>query len=160
MAPDATEQKRVNDAVDTLFRYNKAPFIADFLKRQSRPQIPAGRYEKDELCDLVKKILLGVSTGKKKKYVLRLDDLINYLDLLQETGRQHVYLFRLPEERGDQLLARLQDLNDVKTLLGVEEELYDGRRLVWETKVGSPQLALVRYDPADGPTGPRRLVLK
>src|ERR1700739_2767106 len=99
MAPNVTEQKRIDDAVDMLFRYNKVPFITDFLKRQPKPQIPTGKYEKDELRDLVKKTLLGISTGKKKKYVLRLDELISYLDLLQETGRQHVYLFRLPEEQ-------------------------------------------------------------
>ena len=158
MAVTLTERRMVEEAVDALARYNKSPFITDFLKQQSKPRISPGKYEKDELCALIKQVLLGEYRGKRN-YSLKLDDLVNHLDRLQETGRQHVYLFRLPEEQAEKLLARLRDWGEVKALLGGQEELYSGGRLVWEARDG-PQLALVRRDPPDAAARPRRLVLK
>src|SRR3954470_7258301 len=90
MALDATERKAVDDAVEALARYNKFPFVTDFLKQQAVPRISPTKYEKDELRILIKQVLLGEYQGKKK-YVLKLPDLITHLDRLQETGRQHVY---------------------------------------------------------------------
>lgn len=158
MVLDAIERKRINEAVDALARYNKSPFITDFLKAQPRPRISPGKYDKDELRTLIKQILLGEYRGKKK-HVLRVDDLITYLDQLQKTGRQHVYLFRFPDAARDKLLARLRDLNEVKSLIGGEEELYNGGLFVWESK-GGPKLALVRHESADGATESGSLVLK
>ncbi len=158
MALTAIERRRVEEAVETLARYNKSPFITDFLKQQPKPRISPGKYEKAELCDLIKQVLLEEYRGRRK-YVLKLDELIAHLDRLQETGRQHIYLFRLPEEDRDKLLARLRDLNEVKALLGGEGEIYEGGRLIWEARDG-PQLALVRHDPPDSTMQPRSLLLK
>src|SRR5215213_4618599 len=160
MALTATERMRVELAVETLARYNKDPFISDFVKQQPKPRIPPDKYDKDELCALIKQVLLGEYQGKKK-YLLKLDELILHLDRLQETGRQHLYLFRLPlpEEERDQRLAPLRDLNKVRALLGGDESIYQNGRLVWEAKDG-PQLALVRHEPLHGTTQPRSLLLK
>jgi hypothetical protein len=157
MALTTTERKRVEDAVETLSRYNKSPFISNFLKDQPKPKIPVAKYDKDELCDIIKQVLLGEYRGKKK-YSLKLEDLIAYLDRLQETGRQHLYLLSLPEEERESLLIRLRTETEVKTLLNCPEGLYGNGQLVWETSDG-PQLAQVRYDPP-GDTQPRSLVLK
>jgi hypothetical protein len=158
MALTVIERRRVEEAVKTLAHYNKSPFITDFLKQQPKPRISPSKYEKAELCDLIKQVLLGEYRGRKK-YVLRLDELITHLDRLQETGRQHIYLFRLPEERRDKLLASLRDLNEVKALLGGEEDSYKGGRLIWEARDG-PQLALVRHDPASNSAQLGSLLLK
>lgn len=158
MALTAIERRRIDEAVETLAHYNKSPFITDFLKQQPKPKISPGKYEKAELCDLIKQVLLGEYRGRRK-YVLKLDELITHLDRLQETGRQHIYLFRLPEEGRDEMLARLRDLNQVKALLGGEEEIYKDGRLIWEARDG-PQLALVRHDQSGGTTPPGSLLLK
>lgn len=63
MALTAIERKRVEDAVETLAHYNKSPFISNFLKEQSKPKIPVAKYEKDELCDIIRKVLLGEYRG-------------------------------------------------------------------------------------------------
>jgi len=143
MALTAIERKRVEDAVDTLARYNKNPFINNFLKEQPKPKIPVAKYDKDELCDIVKQVLLGEYRGKKK-YKLNLEDLITYLDRLQETGRQHLYLFKLPEEDRESLLVRFRNETEVKTLLNCGDDIYGDGKLIWETSDG-PQLAQVRY---------------
>jgi len=114
MALTATERKRVEDAVETRSHYNKSPFISNFLKDQPKPKIPVAKYDKDELCDIIKQILLGEYRGKKR-YSLKLEDLISYLDRLQETGRQHLYLLRLPDEERESLLTRLRKEDEVKT---------------------------------------------
>lgn len=157
MPVDAIERKRIDEAVETLARYNKSPFVTDYLKQQPAPRISPAKYEKDELRTLIKSILLGEYRGKKK-HVLELGGLINHLDNLQETGRQHVYLFRLLDD-GLQLLARLQDPNETKLLIGGEDELYGDGLHVWETS-GGPKLAHVRHDPPEGAAKPQRLVLK
>jgi hypothetical protein len=155
MPLDAIERKRIDEAVQTLVRYNKSPFITDYLKKQPAPRISPAKYEKDELRTLVKSILLGEYRGKKK-HVLTLEGLTDHLDRLQETGRQHVYLLRFPDDAAP-LLARLRDANETRLLIGGEDELYrDGLR-VWETSAG-PKLALVRRDTAEGT--PHRLTLK
>jgi hypothetical protein len=137
------QQGRIEEAVAALARYNRDPFITDFIRAQPPPRIPAGRYPKDELCDLIRQILLGEQKGKKK-YVLHLEDLIAHLDRLQETGRQHLYWFRLPDDRRDVLLTRLRDLED----FSAQEDL-DGQ---------GPQLLRVRHDPATGAMPPRLLL--
>ena len=157
MALTATERKRVEDAVETLSRYNKSPFISNFLKDQPKPKIPVAKYDKDELCDIIKQVLLGEYRGKKK-YSLKLEDLITYLDRLQETGRQHLFLFSLPEEELESLLTRLRKETEVKTLLNCSDGLYGHGQLVWETSDG-PRLSQVRHDPPCT-TQPRSLVLK
>lgn len=157
MALTPTERKRVEGAVETLARYNKSPFITDFLKQQPKPRIP-GKYDKPELCELIKKVLLGEYDGRKK-YVLKLEDLIAHLDRLQETGRQHIFLFSLPEKGRDEVLARLRDPEEVKALLRDEKAVYGAGRVVWESK-GGPRLALARHDPPDGNEPPRSLLLK
>lgn len=157
MALTATERKRVEDAVETLSRYNKNPFISNFLKEQPKPKIPIAKYEKDELCDIIKQVLLGEYRGKKK-YNLKLEDLIVYLDGLQETGRQHLYLFSLPEEERESLLARFRNANEVRTLLNCGNELYGKGRFIWETSEG-PQLAQVCHD-GPGTTTQGSLILK
>lgn len=158
MALTATVRGRVEEAVTTLARYNKDPFITDFLRQQPKVNRVPAQLNKEDLCDLMRDVLLGEYKGKRK-YALKLDDLVAYLDRLQETGRQHLYLFHLPEEGRGELLARLRDLNEVKALLGGDEDLYEGGgRLVWEAR-DAPQLALVRHDPP-GVEPPTRLVLK
>jgi hypothetical protein len=158
MALTAIERRRVEEAVETLARYNKSPFITDFLKQQPPPRISPGKYEKPELCDLIKEVLLG-EYGGRKKYILKLDELMAHLDRLQETGRQHIYLFRLPEEGRDDLLARLRNIYEVKALVCREEEIYESGCLIWEARDG-PQLSLVRHDPSGNSTQPGSLLLK
>ena len=157
MALTATERKRVDDAVETLARYNKNPVISNFLKEQPKPKIPVAKYDKDELCDIIKQVLLGEYRGKKK-YSLKLEDLTTYLDRLQETGRQHLYLFSLPEGERETLLARLRNEDDVKDLLSYDDGLYGYGQLVWETSEG-PQLAQVRHEKL-GSTQAESLILK
>lgn len=158
MTLTTTERKRVEEAVETLARYNKSPYITDFIKQQPKPRIAPHKYDKAELCALIKQVLLGEYQGRKK-YVLKLEGLIAYLDALQETGRQHLYSFRLPEEERDKLLARLRSWEEVKALVGGEEELYSTGRMVWEAR-DRPELALVRYNRPAGATEPRSLLLK
>lgn len=157
MPLDTIERKRIDEAVQTLARYNKSPFITDYLKQQPPPRISPAKYEKDELRTLIKSILLGEYRGKKK-YVLQLDGLIEHLDRLQETGRQHVYLFRLPDD-GASLLARLRDPKETRLLIGGEDALYGDGLRVWETS-GGPKLVLVRHEVPEGATDPKRLILK
>jgi hypothetical protein len=158
MTVTTTERKRVEEAVETLARYNKSPYITDFIKQQPKPRIVPHKYDKAELCALIKQVLLGEYQGRKK-YVLKLEELIAHLDRLQETGRQHLYSFRLPEEGRDKLLARLRNFEEVKDLLGGEDELYKGGCLVWDAK-DRPKLAVVRHDRPTGDSEPRRLLLK
>jgi hypothetical protein len=155
MALTAVERKRVEDTVDTLFRYNRNPFITDFIRQQSRPRIPLAKYDRYELCGLIKNILLGEYQGRKR-FRLSLEELIAYLDQLQETGRQHLYWFRLPDEESDQLLARLRDPDQVRALAGVGDGIYPNGQLIWEARDG-PQLSRVWHHPTDPP---RHLILK
>lgn len=156
MTVEATERKRVEEAVETLSRYNKAPFITDFLKQQPAPRIPVGKYEKDELCSLIQDILLGEYHGKKK-YVLSLENLVDYLDALQETGRQHVYFFHIPEVDGD-AFSRLRSVAHVQALAASNGCVYGEGRLVWEARSG-PVLVHLRHYGGDADR-PRRLMLK
>src|SRR6266849_3737598 len=158
MALTATERRRVEDAVDSLFHYNRNPFITDFIRQQRPPRIPLARYDRYDLCELIKEILLGEYQGRKR-FILNLEDLIAYLDRLQETGRQHLYWFRLPEEESEQLLARLRDVDQVRELSGIQNGIYGDGRLIWEARDG-PQLARVWHDPPDNGMDPRCLVLK
>lgn len=146
MAADAIERKRIDEAVRTLVRYNKSPFITDYLKQQPAPRISPAKYEKDELRTLVRSILLGEYRGKKK-HVLTLEGLIDHLDRLQETGRQHVYLLRFPDD-ADRVLARLRDPDEARLVIGGEDGLYGDGLRVWETSAG-PKLVLVRRNASE-----------
>lgn len=171
MAITAIERTRVEQAVEALARYNK-PFLTDFVSRkkgkkgkpadlgeeQKKPGIPQAKYNRNELSALIGQIVLG-EYGGRKKYLLTPEDLIGHLDRLQETGRQHLYLFRLPDESRDALLARLRKREEVEKILDGERELYEKGRTVWEARKG-PRLALVRFDASPGSAEPRRLVLK
>jgi len=171
MVVTAIQRTRVELAVEALARYNK-PFITEFVSRKKRKKgerakldeedkklgIPQAKYNKNELSVLIGQIALGEYTGKKK-YALTPEVLISHLDRMQETGRQHLYLFRLPEKGLEELLTRLRKPEEVRKILGGEDELYDKGRTVWEARDG-PQLALVRFDPALGSAEPRFLVMK
>src|ERR1043165_1749854 len=92
--PTEIERVRIEEAIEALARYQRDPFLTDFIKQQPPPTIPL-KYDKDELCSIVKQILLGQADPKFQKHRVELSSLIQYLDRLQETGRQHIYLFRL-----------------------------------------------------------------
>ncbi|HEY0593377.1 MAG TPA: hypothetical protein VGF40_16510 [Thermoanaerobaculia bacterium] len=156
MALEVAERRRIDDAVDALLRYNKSPFITDFLKSQPQPRISPARYEKDELRLLIKQVLSGEYRGRKK-YQLRLDGLIDHLDRLQETGRQHLYLLHLAGGASP-LLARLRDPAEARHILGVAEMPESGVS-VWESR-GKPTLAQVRHDCRGGEGTFQRLILK
>lgn len=163
------EQTRVDQAVEALSRYNK-PFITDFVSKKKRAGsalegeqqkalgIPQAKYDKSELCSLLGKILRGEYTGPKK-YSLSLDELIRYLDKLQETGRQHLYLFKLPEDRREELLRSLRTLDNVKALFGGDSGIYDKGITIWESR-SLPRLARVRYDTPLGSSEAACLVAK
>lgn len=158
MALTAIERKRIEDAVQTLATYNKNPFISDFLRKQPKPRIPIAKYEKAELCDLIRQILLGEYRGRKN-YSLDLEDLISYLDSLQETGRQHLYLFSFPEDERESILDSFREEKHLKRLIKSDDALYGEGKLVWETSDG-PELAHIRYDGSTQGRQPRRLILK
>jgi TRADD-N domain-containing protein len=157
MSNTSDERKRVSEAVAVLARYNKVPFITEFLKRQPHPRITAAKYEKDELCSLIHDVLVGDYHGKKK-YVLDIIDLLNHLDQLQETGRQHLYLFRWAESEVEAVLSRARDRTDLLKVLGDEKDLFGGR-VVWEARSG-PALAHVRYESPTESTPHGALLLK
>src|ERR1043165_3006092 len=92
------QRRRIDEAVETLARYQRAPFLDDFIKQQPPPTIPK-KYDKDELCKIIKDILLGEAEPKFQKHRIELETLIEYLDRLQVTGRQHVFLFRLVDQQ-------------------------------------------------------------
>jgi hypothetical protein len=158
MALTATERKRVEAAVDTLFRYNRNPFITDFIRQQPKPRIPLAKYDRYDLFELIKKILLGEYHGRKR-FSLNLEELIAYLDELQETGRQHLYWFRLPEEETEQVLARLRDPDQVRTLPAVHDKFHPNGQLIWETG-DAPELSRVWHQPPEPDTEPQFLILK
>ena len=45
--------------METVARYNKEPFITDFVRQQPKPRILPNRYEKDVLCEIIEQVLLG-----------------------------------------------------------------------------------------------------
>jgi hypothetical protein len=141
MALAAIERARIEEAVETLARYNRDPFLDDFIKQQPPPTIPL-RHDKDYLCEgIIKKILLGEAEPRFRKHVVTLPALVEYLDRLQETGRQHVYLFRLADEQ----LAAVRDVNAVRKRIGGDDALYSGGIVEWEARKG-PRLVQVRHD--------------
>src|SRR5689334_20074321 len=102
MSPTDLERSRIDEAVETLARYQRSPFLEDFIKQQPPPTIPL-KYDKDELCAIIKRLLLGEADSRFQKHLIEVESLIEYLDRLQETGRQHVYLFQLSEEQRESL---------------------------------------------------------
>jgi hypothetical protein len=153
------ERKRVDDAVRTLARYNLDPFITNYLRKQPEPpkppkptkrakkgpkqeavqKIPISKYDKPEVCGIIREVLLG--EYRAKKYELQLDALVEHLDELQETGRQHVYLFRLPESK----CQTLRDPIARKELFAVDDAIYANGILEWEARKG-PLLVRVWTD--------------
>ncbi|HKS24425.1 MAG TPA: hypothetical protein VJZ76_16615 [Thermoanaerobaculia bacterium] len=92
-------------------------------------------------------------TVRDERYVLSFDALIDYLDALQETGRQHLYIFRIPDGQREVLA----DPQKVKELLKGDDAIYAGGLRIFETAKGQPELVLVKYEPAEAP---RYLILK
>lgn len=144
MALTDLDKKRIAQAVVALGHYNKDPYMSDFVRKYSKPRIPLHKFDRKELPALIKRTLLGRYRREEKRYQLKLEDLITHLDDLQETGRQHVYLFRLPETERDAALKWLRNFDQVKARLGLPSDIFEGGRLVWEAEQG-PQLALVRH---------------
>jgi hypothetical protein len=138
-----TERRRIEDAVVTLASYSFEPMV-DYVRNRSKPQIPISRFNKNQLRDAIRNVLMG-ELVRDQRYELNFDALIDYLDALQETGRQHLYLFRLPEAQRDALLAQLRDRTQLKALLKCDEEICNGGRRIYETAKG-PELALVKYE--------------
>jgi hypothetical protein len=145
-------QRRIEDAVLTLDSYDR-PTMDRYVRTHPKSQrIPVGRFLKPELRDAIQKTLRG-ETVRDEQYVLSFDALIDYLDALQETGRQHLYIFRIPEGQREVLA----DPQKVKELLQGDEAIYTGGLRIFETAKGQPELALVKYEPAEAP---RYLILK
>lgn len=159
MAAIEFDRKRVDDAVRTLARYNLDPFITNFLRKQPEPpkppkstkrskkepkqeaveRIPIRKYDKPEVCGIIREVLLG--EYRAKKYELQLGALVEHLDELQETGRQHVYLFRLPDDK----CATLRDPAARQAQFGVDDAIYGNGILEWDAKEG-PRLVRIWSD--------------
>jgi hypothetical protein len=160
MTVGIVEQSRIDETLKTFHRYIVDPFVTDFLReeakkvaaqratlevkpkgkkaqRASEPEhIPITTYKKPQLFKVMRNVLLGKRLGERR-YVLHLDALVAYVDRLQETGRQHIYLFQL-QDAG--LLARLNDAEEVRKLFGAD--VYGDGKLVWDAKKG-PELVRV-----------------
>lgn len=96
-------RKQVAEAVDALFGYHLEPFVRDFVRRHPAadadapappPRIAASLSER-----LLRQEIEAALNGEHPTVRLELGELRTYLDELQESGHQHVYLFELPEPR-------------------------------------------------------------
>lgn len=138
-------RKMVDESVETLFSYTLKPFVHDFLARQPPPRIPTYLNE-GRMRDEVTAALLGTHQNSR----IRLEDLVAYLDRLQESGRLHVFLLSVPRDQ----IRRLSEAEEVKRRLagkGVADRYSQNHFIFHAREV--PELSAVRHDPG-------RLVLK
>ncbi len=148
MSLSRTRKAQALEALDALFKgYNKQPFIDDFAKRYKI----AKSEDKAEMKDLLKGGLLEWRHQEGRYdpfYGVQLEDLVDYLDRLQETGRQHTYFYRLPRGLEAKVLA-LADPCRVERLIGSSDrvtKIFNKRRFEWTART-TPALVAVWHRP-------------
>ena len=127
MLAPRTYEERVDDAATALLDHNMDPFVKKYLKRQ-KPRIPAstskplpqGSGSRGPAGDLQGEAEVQAPPGRARALSR---------PLAGARGCQHVFLFRLPSEGHEELLAELRDPTEVKRRLGKRSHLYNAERL-------------------------------
>ena len=127
----------IRNAVETLLSYKRKPFIEDYLAMEDMARNTSNK--------VLKELLPGALSGESPTLDLKLERLLGYLDLLQESGRQVAFLFELPEPSRQEMLSHLRDPDFVQERLHLcgFEGCYNQERFI--TVPGKPELAAVRY---------------
>jgi hypothetical protein len=142
------DERRVTDAVEALFSYNLDPFVRGFVRAQPKPRIRSDLAERLLRQEITQALLATHPEGHR----LELARLLDYLDELQQSGNQHIFLLSLPEEKRGELVriasqlaalaSPLSDADPVALHNGHARlaERYNANRWIAESR-GGPALA-------------------